>query len=548
METLKLALKLKAAYDLNSFMYRLRRLPIIKKFFKNSSYAATDIKFIWLVFSTFRRIMMSLFFTALYYAGIGVASVIRNAEGTETPFDALGTAGPVDVTFFVLLSLVGALLNNYLVSTDYETYYAIRLLKFDAREYILTDYFLTNVKRFIFSFPCALAVTLIFRLPLWFILVMPLFPAAIKIVFTPIRLGLFDKKRYAGGLPVRNPAAFVIFAAIGLGAALTFITGNTTPPVIVGLLMLLIEIAAVPCVLRMLRYSNYLVYFKRFTATSEENAKKLTDGVNKVKADRIDEKTALKTSSKSGFAYFNDLFNIRHHKLLTDTTKIITIIIAVGFIAVTGFCLYVPDVEMMERFNGVLARILPVLPFIFYCINRGQQYSESLFSNCDRAMLHYAFYRKPRNILKLFALRLTSIAKQNMPPALVTGAGLVILKLALLFKTNGPGFLAKADPLELLLFVVAPLATSVFFSVHYLMLYYLLQPYDIESKAKGIPYRIATFFTYLACYMSYTVLSTLDTLNPIIYGSILIAFCVVYSGIACLLVYRKAPKTFKNRA
>ena len=79
------------------------------------------------------------------------------------------------------------------------------------------------------------------------------------------------------------------------------------------------------------------------------------------------------------------------------------------------------------------------------------------------------------------------------------------------------------------------------------MLYYLLQPFDIESKSRNFGYNFAMGATYMACYLSYSVLSTMDSLNPLVYGGILIAFCLVYSGIASLLVFLLAPKTFKNR-
>ena len=50
---------------------------------------------------------------------------------------------------------------------------------------------------------------------------------------------------------------------------------------------------------------------------------------------------------------------------------------------------------------------------------------------------------------------------------------------------------------------LAILAMSVFFSVHYLVLYYLLQPYTAGLENTSFGYRLITGLTYFVCYMIY---------------------------------------------
>ena len=83
---------------------------------------------------------------------------------------------------------------------------------------------------------------------------------------------------------------------------------------------------------------------------------------------------------------------------------------------------------------------------------------------------------------------------------------------------------------------------SLFFSIHYLTLYYLLQPYNAGTEMKSATYQIAMFATYIVCYSMMQV-----RLPILVFGLACIAFCLIYSVVACILVYRLAPKTFRIR-
>ena len=84
---------------------------------------------------------------------------------------------------------------------------------------------------------------------------------------------------------------------------------------------------------------------------------------------------------------------------------------------------------------------------------------------------------------------------------------------------------------------------SMFFSIHYLMIYYLLQPYNAGTEMKSGTYRIVLILTYVICF------AMMQVRMPImVFGAMTIAFCVIYGIIASVLVYRFAPRTFRIRA
>ncbi|MCR4793739.1 MAG: hypothetical protein K5898_00890 [Ruminococcus sp.] len=133
--------------------------------------------------------------------------------------------------------------------------------------------------------------------------------------------------------------------------------------------------------------------------------------------------------------------------------------------------------------------------------------------------------------MNLFRIRLREIIKVNLLPAAVGGIGIS----ALLFFSGGTD-----NPVTYGVIFVSMCALSVFFSVHYLTIYYLLQPYNAGTEIKNGTYRIITTVTYLVCYWMIYV-----EVPALLFGALTIVFCVLYIAVACLLVYKFAPKTFR---
>ena len=185
--------------------------------------------------------------------------------------------------------------------------------------------------------------------------------------------------------------------------------------------------------------------------------------------------------------------------------------------------------ETKADFNELVMTWLPYLAFITYLINRGTGFTQALFMNCDHSLLTYSFYKQPGFILKLFQIRLREIIKINAVPALVIGVGLSLI----LYVSGGTN-----NPLNYVVLVVSILAMSLFFSIHYLTAYYLLQPYTAGTEMKSGTYRIVMLLTYVVCYAMMNL-----RLPILVFGAACIAFCVMYSIVACILVYKFAPQT-----
>jgi energy-coupling factor transporter ATP-binding protein EcfA2 len=190
------------------------------------------------------------------------------------------------------------------------------------------------------------------------------------------------------------------------------------------------------------------------------------------------------------------------------------------------------------KIYGLLGRNGAGKTTLFNCINEdipadGGTFQIEENGTCDHSMLAYRFYRQPKAILALFTERLKSISIINFMPASVLALGLAFL----LFFSGG-----TQNPLNYVVIVLSIFAMSVFFSVHTLVLYYLLQPYNANMEIKNPIYEIINTITYLVCYFAAG-----KAVSTLVFGIGVTLFCILYVAAALVLAYRLAPKTFKLR-
>ena len=237
-------------------------------------------------------------------------------------------------------------------------------------------------------------------------------------------------------------------------------------------------------------------------------------------------------SNKHGFAYFHELFVKRHSKILTKAIKKQSIVITLIFAIL--IVLTLKNKTVAAGINALLLVYLPYFVFVMYILNRGTTVTQAMFMNCDHSMLTYRIYRTSKVILGVFKERLKTLIFLNLIPALLIGGGLTLL----LYLSGG-----VAEPLNYVIIFVSILAMSIFFSVHYLVMYYLLQPYNVNTEMKSSTYSLVQGLTYFVCYFFIG-----EKLPTFYFGLATIIFSILYCIIALILVYNKAPKAFKLRA
>lgn len=289
----------------------------------------------------------------------------------------------------------------------------------------------------------------------------------------------------------------------------------------------------------LMKFSDYSIILNDLSqdyqniTTYNDKKKEAIAKANKLKVEDFEASKAHLNKNLSGYKLLNELFFQRHRRHILKPiimkasilAVIVLILIVLPFIPIKGL-----QEEIPADYGSLLVkRLTGILPFVSYLLFVNESIIRTMFANCDHALMQYGFYRRPKDLLKMFFLRLQKLVFWN---SLVLLPGLVFL--ILMNKVHSAGLE------DCIILGVQFLALWVFFSVHTLFLYYIFQPYNDAQEAKSPIYFIINLAVYYVCYFT----MQLGLEGPLI-APIFIGASLVYSILALVLVYKLAPKTFK---
>lgn len=521
-ETFRQSFSLRCTANANMFLFALKKIPIIKKLIPEAAYSEPALK-------TFAKIVILLFeigkfvLGKLAYLGIMVAlPVLPVAAQHGVP------KSTAFLHILLFLTLVGGIVNVCLFKGDERSYQAINLLQMDARRFTLSNFIYYLICTALSFLPFMLLFGILSDVPVWLCLLLPLAIVGTKLAFAALNIFSYNR---IGLVADDTKAAWVllpVWIILLLAAYIPPIAGIIVPPAVsAGILLAMIPLGALS-VRTVIRFRKYKEVNQQLLRHSREQMDTNKNRINTTMKKQITA-DVTQTSSRSGFEFLNELFVKRHRKLLWGATLKVSAVLAVLLAILISVIRFVPSSRAV--IHDMLLTRTSVLWIVLYAINRSAGFTQACFMNCDNAMLTYPFFKKPGSILKLFRIRLRSLMKINALPAGIIGAGMTLM----LAMTGGTD-----QPVHYLVLLIAPVAINMFFSVHFLMLYYLFQPYTAGSVMKGGVYNILTTGTYMFCY--FMMRAKLPTFG---FGLVCILFCAAYFLIACALVYKFAPKTFK---
>lgn len=522
----KLLFRLRCTTKTNNLIHAIRQIPLIKYLLPGDLYAAEGFKIMAYILVLIWELIATFLFKAI---ALGVAVTLPAMLLREINPDS----GSMFLHIVLCYTLFGGIIHTNLFSGDPKAEVAIKLLRMDAKDYTLATFFYYLVRLTVGYLPFTLLFGLIAHVPVWICLLLPFAFSGTKLVFGRLEALCFDKFGFTfmDKAVIANVIAVAALILMPLLAYIPLFFECFLPIHVSAAILLAMIPLGLLCLKPLMAYPRCKDVTVQLIDVRMDNINKAKNMQVNMTRNKIDTKTVV-TSDKQGFEYLNELFIKRHRSILWSATIKITIGAAVVAALAIGLCFKVPAIK--SGLNDWIMRGLPALLITMYAINRGTSFTQALFMNCDHCLLTYPFYKKPRAILKLFRIRLREIMKINAVPAAVLSIGLT----ALLAITGG-----TENPINYAVVFCSPIALSMFFSVHYLTLYYLLQPYTAGSEMKNAFYNIITGLTYGVCYMMMRV-----QLPTLAFGICCIAFCVIYCIVACLLVYKFAAKTFKIHA
>lgn len=519
-KTLRISFSLRNTYRVNGILYSLKQIPLIKKILPETLYRVRGLKAFANILSVLWEVV-SIFLGKLLYFLTMVAGIGMLYE--QAPADQ------VYLHILLFLTAIGAFMNTNLFNPTRDKYYAMILLRMNAREYTLVNYTYAILKVIIGFIPFSIWFGLDKGIPFWLCLLIPFSVAGIKIAVAASSLWDYERRGFVYNENKLRKHLWLIVvvllaAAYGLPAA-----GIVVPGMAVAGLMIAFIPAGIIGLWKILTFRGYREINQQLLSQLTNQMDSVVQAAQKQSQKNISADTSI-TSRRKGFEYLNELFIKRHQKILWSSSKKIAVVCLFLVLGVLLAFYLAPEIK--EKTNEILMTFLPYFVFIMYAINRGTGFTKALFMNCDHSLLTYSFYKRPDMVLKLFRIRLWEIMKINLLPAVVIGAGLAVL----LYTSGGTD-----NPLNYAVLFISILCMSMFFSVHYLTIYYLLQPYNAGTEMKSGTYQLVASVTYFVCFFLMQV-----RIPTLVFGLMCIAFCILYSILACILIYRFAPATDLN--
>ena len=521
-KTFKIAFSLKNTYRVNTILYSLKQIPLIKRILPQELYCDPDLKIFANILSGIWEFIKAFLGKFLYFLLMITLEVsLYRTEAQSAVF----------LHIFVLLTLIGAWLNTYIFNPTKDKYYGMILLGMDAKEYALTTYAYEMLKILAGYLIFGLLFGRMHGLTVWQCLMLPFAAAGVKMTVVAYSLWDYERTKVAVN---ENEVGVIGWILIALALAAAYglpVMGWEIPETASVCVLACWILLGALSVRKIWRFQEYWEVYRQILTRHMVQMEEARQSVKR-QSEKVIQIDGEGGSSRKGFEYLNEIFIRRHQKILWKSSKRIAgICLGIVCIVVMGIH-FLP--EWKEIVNHFVLRNLPYFVFIMYFVNRGTGFTNVLFMNCDHSLLTYSFYKRPECILRLFKIRLREIMKVNLLPAAVIGAGLALL----LYLSGG-----TKEPLDYVVLVISILCISMFFSVHYLTIYYLLQPYNAGTEIKSGTYRVVVTGTYFVCYG----VMRMDV-PTLVFGMGTVVFCVAYCMIACVLVYKLAPKTFRLRA
>lgn len=530
---------LKTALWVNSFLFYFKRLWLVGKCAPDSAYSNYGLKKGLSVAALVIRQLIDFAGKPLYLITfIGLPFVLKANKHPE--FKGQELLFMTQVLFF-LNCVIGGFGDSQIFSVTREKITCIKYMHTDARAYVQGSLVFKYVPFFLYYLPWLMIAAWqmggkpVQGLLIWFMLL------SFRMIGEAVQLFLFDR---TGKVISRGMLYGFVLIAVGLA-------GAYLPPALgwdlaVGALLMhpaaiaLYTAAGAFCFWYIIwGYRGYEAKFHRsidlnfllssLLKNSSGSAGAFREVEIKEEDTDISEKEKRRFDSLKGYSYLNALFFARHKRQLIKPVFYRLLMAAVLFAGSVVFFVMNRAAAVIVSKN--MTTMLPSFVFIMYFMTVADKASRAMFYNCDKDMLHFAYYRQPRTMLRNFRIRFLRVAFYDL-----VIAGAVCLAAAGFLLLCGTSVLTQ----DMLLFCAAILLLAVLFTVHHLCLYYIFQPYSESLQVKNPFFSVINSGMYIVCIICAQIeagglLFTMGTLG----------FTILYMIVALILVYRLAPKNFR---
>ena len=534
LKVLNTLLAIRTSSAINLFFYYVRKLPLIGKAVNNSVYARTDLKRSVAVLAFAVLLLWSLVSKLLYLYFLVYLPVTAAAGEFSPAREPLA----LFVHVFALISLVVAGIGSAnVLEPKREKYVAVKLMRMSPEHYmraVLSYRYVVFLASYI---PALLVFVLLLQGTVLQAAMLAVSVAAWRVLCEYLHLKLYEK---TGIVLVKQVAVVWLVIIAGYIAAYLPLFLEQAPTVgsilMHGAAPLAIAVLGAWAAVRLARYRHYREAVDAATKRDDPylNVSGMIADANKKSIEAKESDFAEATlrrepfEGKEGYAYLNAIFFARYRSAVSRPVyKRLAIIAAIGIVGSIAMLIMgrvQPGLLELE-----LQMLFPFLPIAISFLTVGETTCRAMFYHCDISLTRYSFYRGAA--YEHFLIRLRKMIGQNMLIAAMLGGALTLVTFA------AGGSILQMDAVLLWLSIVA---LAAFFTIHYLFLYYIFQPYSTDLNVKNPLYFIVSMVVSAACGFA-----IFFPVPPVAFTSAVLAIAVVYLAVATVAVRKYAHKTFR---
>lgn len=518
----------------NQFIYGLQKIPFLGKYVSDKWYGQMEFKGILLglslLWSGIKRLFLNLAYYLLLIGSLGI--MLENKDSLPNvmqPFlqgDLLLLFKNILVVWHLLA--FSLFQSKLFVPGDRDLFVATRLFRLPARTYLMISEQSKSLTKLLFM---SLALGFVLRGESWW---QGLF---FTILTLACRLFLRSGLSYLGGFSSSrfNQSQNVV---IGLGVLPiflgllywifrgTFKVGFFFSPwaLVLGLVLWLLAGLSLWCNPHLDRLARQTLAVENISSPSSPQLALELAQVEVAEEDLLTSDLTEEVKEQ-GLAYLNTLFVRRFSGIIGKRIRMTIVFLILVTLLLNGLRYFLSDfAPISSQYFGKFLAVSLYLGFLFYL---GEYLMKLSFYHMDRPLLHYRFYRQKKAILSLLRTRFIWSLKLNFP---------IFLTLLVCFlATYITSFTWQWQEFSLLLACL--LIGLCFFSLHYLYLYFIFQPFTEGMESKGLVYKIIYFLSLGFGYQLFQLESSKTVIS-------LLLFMIIYLIFGYFLVKHLAPKTF----
>ena len=186
-KTLRISFSLKNTYRVNSILFAIKQIPLIKKILPDALYGVRGLKIFANIISVIWEVVSVFLGKVLYFITMvcGIGILYKNVPEDQTFLHIL-----------LLLTVIGAYMNTSLFNPTRDKYYAMIQLRMNAREYTLVNYGYMILKVIVGFLPFSLLFGMQRGVPVWFCILIPFAVAGIKAAAAAYSLWDYERSGY----------------------------------------------------------------------------------------------------------------------------------------------------------------------------------------------------------------------------------------------------------------------------------------------------------------------------------------------------------------